>query len=506
MVPPLLLLAAMVQPARGACSGVLPASGSAVTVWPCSTDGLGASSEWLVPTAGTGGQGRVALRADPSLCLDIQCGMTPCIGGPGPHGLVWWGADTVVSDCSAAGRFRFHANGTVSVSKPGGSVPAGLCLEAPPSAAHGGRSVQASPCSGSSSQQWAIGVNGTLVAAGGPSDGFCATGCAEPPVDSRSFCPRLHRIHDAGVGFGGVADPCGPLLDGDGLWHVWDDTGGWSHWTSSDLVHWQGSLESSTNFSGATGSVSPTPGGVFAHWPIIAGGADDSEVGAMNCCAEIGSAKAADGALTQWEQRGPTISRPARATSGFRDPARAFQWHGKWFVGVGCGDDTNGAQFCLFEASDETLSNFTDRGSLFTTNTTLGFMGAGNVWQETNVTATMLECPDLFPIGGAGTNRWILIASLYNQPNFEYTNQWFVGTLSGDPPRFTAEHTGLLDYGSSYAAKSGSTMVQGPASRRLLFRSEKRHRYMYLIEFRIENAPIYLLARQTPGCIGNLNV
>jgi hypothetical protein len=27
-----------------------------------------------------------------------------------------------------------------------------------------------------------------------------------------------------------------------------------------------------------------------------------------------------------------------------------------------------GAQFCLFEADDDTLANFTDQGSLYTTN------------------------------------------------------------------------------------------------------------------------------------------
>ena len=79
----------------------------------------------------------------------------------------------------------------------------------------------------------------------------------------------------------------------------------------------------------------------------------------------------------------------------------------------------NGAQFCLFEASDDTLADFTDRGSLFTTQETFGFMGANNVWQPANVTAVMLECPDLFRLG----DKWVLIGSLYNQPNVKYTNQ-----------------------------------------------------------------------------------
>lgn len=41
-------------------------------------------------------------------------------------------------------------------------------------------------------------------------------------------------------------------------------------------------------------------------------------------------------------------------------------------MGVGCGSKEEGAQFCLFEASDDTLFNFSDRGSLYTTNVTFG--------------------------------------------------------------------------------------------------------------------------------------
>ena len=36
----------------------------------------------------------------------------------------------------------------------------------------------------------------------------------------------------------------------------------------------------------------------------------------------------------------------------------------------------------------------------------------------------------------------VLVGSLYK------TNQWWVGTLAGDPPRFTPERVGILDYGN----------------------------------------------------------
>ena len=142
-----------------------------------------------------------------------------------------------------------------------------------------------------------------------------------------------------------------------------------------------------------------------------------------------------------------------------RDPVRAFEYNGKWYVGVGCGSKEEGAQFCLFEAGDDTLANFTDRGSLYTTNVTFGEVDKNIVWQPTNVSADMMECPDLFPLG----DKHVLIASLYK------TNQWWVGTLAGDPPRFTPERVGILDYGNGYAAKTGSEWVQNGTTRRLVF-------------------------------------
>lgn len=65
----------------------------------------------------------------------------------------------------------------------------------------------------------------------------------------------------------------------------------------------------------------------------------------------------------------------------------------------------------------------------------------------------------IFPLG----NKWVLIGSLLS------TNQWWVGTLSGNPPRFTPETVGIMDYGNGYAAKTGSSFVQSGSSRRVVF-------------------------------------
>jgi sucrose-6-phosphate hydrolase SacC (GH32 family) len=150
-------------------------------------------------------------------------------------------------------------------------------------------------------------------------------------------------------------------------------------------------------------------------------------------------------------------------TQGYRDPVRAFEFGSKWYVGVGCGNKEEGAQFCLFEAADDTLANFTDRGSLYTTNITFGEVDSNIVWQPTNVSANMMECPDFFPLG----DKWVLIGSLYK------TNQWWVGTLSpsgpNGAPRFSPESVGILDFGNGYAAKTGTSWVQTNETQRLVF-------------------------------------
>lgn len=77
------------------------------------------------------------------------------------------------------------------------------------------------------------------------------------------------------------------------------------------------------------------------------------------------------------------------------------------------------------------------------------------------VQATMMECPDIFPLGDSG--KWMLIGSLYS------TNQWWIGTVEGMPPRFTALNVGIMDYGNGYAAKTGSTFSAMPTDRRVVF-------------------------------------
>ena len=216
-----------------------------------------------------------------------------------------------------------------------------------------------------------------------------------PPPPTSKFCPQYHPIHA-----GNVYDPSGPLIAKDGTFHTWEDAGSWSHWWSEDLIHWNGNFSTSTAFGADTGSVSPTPSGVYAFWPIMDGKGKGS----------IASAASLDpkANLEQWDIRGATIAMPKRINAGFRDPVRAFEYPEKsdqWWVGVGGGNNPGcvtselapscGAQFCLFKAKDNTLAELEDAGALYTTNVTFGQTDGNIVWQNKNTSANMMECPDL---------------------------------------------------------------------------------------------------------------
>lgn len=78
-----------------------------------------------------------------------------------------------------------------------------------------------------------------------------------------------------------------------------------------------------------------------------------------------------------------------------------------------------------------------------------------------NFNVDIMECPDVFPLG----DKFVVLASLQGS----WTSEWWSGRISGRPPRFQVERRGLVDYGQTYAAKTGTTMVQSGGSRRVLF-------------------------------------
>jgi hypothetical protein len=241
-------LAFLIGSAAADCSAV--SNGSAITVGDCAK--FPAVQQWVFPAAGTAGT--IALKADPSYCFDFHCTHNPCFASGK------YGPDAFATKCTTATpTFTVNSNKTITVAEVSDKVGKGMCVDL-----RGNVVVQVYPCVGSKNQQWTI-SSSELVS----NVKTCASACTTPaptPAPPSGFCARYHPIHDHNV-----YDPSGPLLDDSGLWHQWEDDGAWSHWTSTDLIHWNGSFHDSTNFGGDTGSVSPTKSGVYAFWPIMSG-------------------------------------------------------------------------------------------------------------------------------------------------------------------------------------------------------------------------------------------
>lgn len=252
---------------------------------------------------------------------------------------------------------------------------------------------------------------------------------------------------------GNAYDPSGPIHV-DGTWHLWEDSGGWGHWTSTDLIKW--TLSDSTGFGGLTGSVGATDSGFFAFYP------DDDQQ-------HISRAVANDRTLSSWTPTGQAIAAPPIAVAlgeHFRDPLRPIQRPNsdEWYVGVGCGS-TNGAQLAWYKADDDTLATFTPAGAddgcnaIFTETATYGKLDENVCWTNSSQPTDMMECPDFFPLG----DKYVLLASFFT------SNQWFVGSMNDDFSKFTPDRVGAIDFGNYYAAKSGSEEKQDGTTRRVLF-------------------------------------
>ena len=73
-----------------------------------------------------------------------------------------------------------------------------------------------------------------------------------------------------------------------------------------------------------------------------------------------------DTTLQTWPPAQIVAPHPKGETGGFRDPARALEVGGKWYVGVGSGNSA-GAQVLFFEAGDASLSSFAPPVELYAT-------------------------------------------------------------------------------------------------------------------------------------------
>ena len=260
-----------------------------------------------------------------------------------------------------------------------------------------------------------------------------------PPV-SKEACSKYHP---SGSDF--TYDPSGPLLMPDGTWHIFPDSGGWSHCTTKDLLHYNCS-HPKTGFDGDTGSVTVTPKGTFAMWPTVGKAPPGIEM-----------ATPATPDLDTWVHHG-VIGVPPSAAGGLRDPGRALQLKSGWYVPAGVGAPASACPgpkssagcggIHWFRADNDSMTHLNHTGFLYTSRT-----------------ITEMECPDVFELGGK-------IVILTSTQGLNGWTQLWVGEMSQDDLTFKPDYSDRLDHGASgistiYAAKTGTT-AQPPFNRRIL--------------------------------------
>lgn len=257
--------------------------------------------------------------------------------------------------------------------------------------------------------------------------------------------PQYHLLPQAGR----VGDPCAPRFY-NGQYHVFfhGDFGGkgWSHATSSDLIHWKHlpkavvpEQDSYDSYGTFTGSVLPGTDVATIIYAGVTKVPRDRETIRAEGLREVQCiATSEDADLRTWHKLDkPVIDGPPPEVKivGFRDP---FGWKDEdtWYVGVGSGFPQIGGAVLLYRSIDarhweylHPLAQGTWNGKSFTNP-----VGSGEMW----------ECPDFFPL----CDKHVLIYST------EYITYWEVGTFDKRELRFHCERKGFLDHGAYYAPKS----------------------------------------------------
>jgi beta-fructofuranosidase len=281
---------------------------------------------------------------------------------------------------------------------------------------------------------------------------------ADPRRPQYHFLPPAHWMND----------PNGPIY-WKGVYHmfyqynpnaaVWGDMH-WGHAISDDMIHWR-HLQP---------ALAPTPGladsgGCFSGTAVInqdrveflytgVRPIKESEAtirnGAHSLVETQCVAIANDDSLRTWSKLpAPVIQAPPAGlvVNGFRDPSpwRQQDW---WYMVLGSGFANRGGAVLLYRSKD--LRNWEYVHPLLQREPT---NGAGfNPYSLSEV----WECPEFFPLG----NKHVLIVSTSSKV------WWWSGSLEQTGMTFHPEQSGIVDYGSYYAAKtqldkSGNRIIWG---------------------------------------------
>jgi sucrose-6-phosphate hydrolase SacC (GH32 family) len=307
-------------------------------------------------------------------------------------------------------------------------------------------------------------------------------------------CPQYHTLS--------YNDPSGPVQI-EGTWHIFPINGNWGHCTSPDLLMWNCSHPSTGWQFDNTGGITVTPVGYFLTqannynismakaasanldvWVHANGSTCGSVPGDSQCWhgpAYGPGSQCPSAPCRPANQSAPfepcrtpvcgVIGNPAvpfPGTESLSDTGRALKLKSGLYLPVGArGPKNAGGGIHWFKAKDDTMTHIEEVSFLFSV----------NIAANGTSTGPLMECPDVFQLGGKTVVLGSLPGDARTTPalpvNTEGTSHWWVGSLSDDDLTFTAEATGRFDYGpggysSIYAAKSGTSALE-PFTRRVLF-------------------------------------
>ena len=222
----------------------------------------------------------------------------------------------------------------------------------------------------------------------------------------------------------------------------------WGHAAGPDMVHWRhmpialsptpGGPDAAGCFSGAAaareGQVAALYTGVVNARAQEATLRDGAHSFRESQCLAVSS----DPELKRWTKRpGPVIAVPPRGlqVTGFRDPT-LWSMNGWRYMGVGSGIRGWGGAVLLYRSRDFQHWEYLHllAGGAGAEGHTANPVDSGEMW----------ECPDLFPLGGGH----VLLHSAQGKVF------WQAGELDQGEMRFHAARSGVLDYGTYYAART----------------------------------------------------
>ena len=251
-------------------------------------------------------------------------------------------------------------------------------------------------------------------------------------------------------------DPNGPIF-WNGQYHmfyqynpngaVWGDMH-WGHAASPDLVHWQQlpvALSPSPNgpdadgcFSGSAIAMGSQVAMIYTGVRSVPKSLATLSDGVHNFRETQCLAISEDGNLTRWRKLPKPvipIPPPGLQITGFRDPSvwRSGEWY---YLVVGSGIQGKSGAVLLYRSKD--LYNWEYLHIVAS--------GKGKGQNAANAvdSGDMWECPDLFPLG----DKHVLIYAT------EGKVYWQSGSLDERTMLFDVEKSGIVDFGSYYAAKT----------------------------------------------------